>query len=273
MYQPSIPLQKPLPTMYDLPSEEVGDAGLPDQFHFLQAELLSETCRPPAYPQERLLTAIDLNLYYDSRHPRRYKRPDWFMALDVPNSVKQEEFRWSYVVWQESVSPFLVVELLSPGTESEDLGQVVRAIDQPPGKWEVYERFLRIPYYGVYDRYQNNFRAFRLEGTAYQEQELTQSQLWFEELELGLGGWEGSYKDISGLWLRWYDAHGEWIPTEAEQIEQERQKAERGIKQGIEQGKQEVARNMLREGMAIELIVKISGLSIEQIQQLQTEQQ
>jgi hypothetical protein len=29
MYQPSHPLQKPLPTMYDLPSEEVGDSGLP----------------------------------------------------------------------------------------------------------------------------------------------------------------------------------------------------------------------------------------------------
>ena len=212
--------------MYDLPSEEVGDSGLPDQFHFLQAELLSETCRPPNYPQERLLTAIDLNLYYDSRHPRRYKRPDWFMALDVPNSAKQEELRWSYVVWQESVSPFLVVELLSPGTESEDLGQAVRAIDQPPGKWEVYERFLRIPYYALYDRYHNNFQAFRLEGTVYQEQVLTKSQLWFEELDLGLGVWEGPYKNISGLWLRWYDAQGQWVVTEAEQTGQERQNTE-----------------------------------------------
>jgi Uma2 family endonuclease len=188
MYQPSPPLQKPLPTMYDLPSEEVGDSGLPDQFHFLQAALLSETCQPPSYPQERILTAIDLNLYYDSRHPRRYKRPDWFMALDVPNSAKQEELRWSYVVWQESVSPFLVVELL-------------------------------------YDRYHNNFRAFRLEGTTYQEQELTSSQLWFQELGLGLGVWEGPYKDISGLWLRWYDAQRQWVPTEAERTEQERQRA------------------------------------------------
>jgi Uma2 family endonuclease len=212
--------------MYDLPSEEVGDSGLPDQFHFLQAALLSETCCPPAYPQKRILTAIDLNLYYDSRHPRRYKRPDWFMALDVPNFAKQEELRWSYVVWQESVSPFLVVELLSPGTEAEDLGQAVRAIDQPPGKWEVYERFLRVPYYALYDRYQNHFRAFQLTGMHYQELDLRDSRLWFEDLALGLGVWEGPYKDISGLWLRWYDAQGEWIATEVEQIEQERQKAE-----------------------------------------------
>jgi Uma2 family endonuclease len=86
MYQPSYSLQKPLPTMDDLSSEEMGDSGFPDQFHYFQAALLSETCRLPAYPKERVLTAIDLNLYYDSRHSRRYKRPNWFMAMsgDVP---------------------------------------------------------------------------------------------------------------------------------------------------------------------------------------------
>jgi len=26
------------------------------------------------------------------------------------------------------------------------------------------------------------------------------------------------------LWLRWYDAAGNWIPTPAEQVEQERQR-------------------------------------------------
>jgi hypothetical protein len=135
---------------------------------------------------------------------------------------------------------------------------VVRAIDHPPGKWEVYERFLRIPYYAVYDRYQNNFRAFRLEGTAYQEQDLPKSQIWFEELDLGLGVWEGLYKDISGIWLRWYDAQGEWVPME--------------IEQGIDQGKQEVARNLLQEGMEIALIAKVSGLSIKEIQQLRAEE-
>ena len=35
----SLPREQ-LPTMYDLPSEEIGDAGLPDQYHLWQAELL-----------------------------------------------------------------------------------------------------------------------------------------------------------------------------------------------------------------------------------------
>ena len=225
MSQPSpAPFQSVLPTMYDVPSEEVGDPGLPDEFHRLQAECLSETCQSPLYTAERLFTASDLNLYYDARNTSLYKRPDWFLALDVPRSDRQEDLRWSYLIWQESVSPFLAIELLSPGTEAEDLGRAVRPIDRPPGKWEVYERFLRIPYYAVYDRYQNNFRFFRLQGTRYQELQLPDSRFWFEELELGLGTWEGMYQGTSGLWLRWYTAAGEWVPTQAEQIQQEQQR-------------------------------------------------
>ena len=44
----SVPREQ-LPTMYDLPSEEIGDAGLPDQYHLWQAELLAQTFLPPNY--------------------------------------------------------------------------------------------------------------------------------------------------------------------------------------------------------------------------------
>ena len=52
------------------------------------------------------------------------------------------------------------MELLSPRTEDEDLGQRLREVNQSPTKWEVCERILRVPYYVVYDRYENNLRAF-----------------------------------------------------------------------------------------------------------------
>lgn len=60
----------------------------------------------------------------------------------------------SYVIWQEQVNPFIVVELLSSSTQrastersrSEDLGQTLRNPDEPPTKWEVYEQFLQVPY-------------------------------------------------------------------------------------------------------------------------------
>jgi hypothetical protein len=44
------------------------------------------------------------------------------MVVDLPKVMPHPEMRLSYLVWQEGVDPFLVVELLSPGTESEDLG-------------------------------------------------------------------------------------------------------------------------------------------------------
>jgi Uma2 family endonuclease len=108
----------------------------------------------------RNLIGADLNLYYDPRHPQWYKRPDWFLVVGVASARRQADLRWSYVVWQEGVNPFLVVELLSPGTEGEDLGQNIRELGKPPLKWEVYERILRVPFYVVFERYENRLRVF-----------------------------------------------------------------------------------------------------------------
>ena len=70
--------------MYDLPSEEVGEPGLQDQFHPLQAQLLEEVFQPSTYPSERVFSAMDLNIYYDENNTRGYKRPDWFGVVGVP---------------------------------------------------------------------------------------------------------------------------------------------------------------------------------------------
>ncbi len=48
--------------------------------------------------------------------------------VGVDRLYQQQELRKSYVIWQEEVSPFVVVELVSPGTENEDLGQTVRGL-------------------------------------------------------------------------------------------------------------------------------------------------
>lgn len=57
-----------LPTMYDLPSEDPEEPGLPDEFHLWQAELCSATFRPPNHPPGQVFVASDLNLYYDPTH-------------------------------------------------------------------------------------------------------------------------------------------------------------------------------------------------------------
>lgn len=225
MYQsdPPLPPKETLPTMYDLPSEEVGDSGVPDEFHILQPELLRITFCPPNYFEDEVFVATDLNLYYDARHPQWYKRPDWFGVLGVSRLYEERDLRLSYVTWQEQRNPFVVVELLSPGTEGEDLGRNLREANQPPNKWTVYEQILRIPYYFLFNRYTDEFQAFGLMMDRYQPLSIEGQGVWLEQAELGLGLWEGEYQGIHRLWLRWFDRNQNWILTPAEE---EKQRAE-----------------------------------------------
>ena len=204
--------------MYDLPSEDPEELGLADEFHDFQPKLLRETCKPPTYPAAEIFIGADLNLYYDGRNPLWHKRPDWFLALGVSRGDRQKDLRWSYVMWQEFVSPFLSVELLSPGTEKDDLGQKLQELGKPPTKWEVYERILRVPFYVVYDRYENQLRVFTLAGGQYRQVDIIgpEQKFWFEKLQLGLGIWQGIHQGLEGKWLRWYEASGHWVETDYE---------------------------------------------------------
>lgn len=225
------PPHETLPTMHDLPSEDPEEPGLPDEFHDIQPQLLRETFRPPTYPPDQFFVGTDLNLYYDVRHPQWYKRPDWFVVLGVLRSQEQQELRSSYVIWQEGIAPFLIVELLSPGTEDEDLGQTLRNANRPPTKWNVYEGILRVPYYVVFSRYTGELSIFQLMGSRYQLLALEQNRFWMPEVELGLGVWEGEYDGVVGRWLRWHDAQENWLPTAQERAEQAQERAEQAESQ------------------------------------------
>jgi Uma2 family endonuclease len=263
---PPLPPKQTLPTMYDLPSEDAEEPGLPDTYHYIQAEFLNHTFCPGNYPSEQVFSAIDLNLYYDVHHPNWYKRPDWFGCVGVDRLYEQKDLRLSYVVWQEGVNPFIVVELLSPGTEKEDLGQTLRDVQQPPTKWAVYEQILRIPYYVVFDRYQDILRIFQLNGGRYQQLNLNQPRLWLEEIGIGIGLWQGSYQGIERLWLRWYDPQGNWIPTPEEITEQERQRAEQErqrAEQERQRAEQERQRAEQERQRVAALIEQLRSLGVE----------
>jgi Uma2 family endonuclease len=226
-----------LPTMDDLPSENPEDSGLPDLFHIWQPRLLDNTCHPPNYSWEQMFSATDFNIYYDLHHLNWYKRPDWFLVIGVPRLHKPNELRSSYVIWQEKISPLIVVELLSEGTEDEDLGQTTSAVNRPPTKWSVYEQILKVPYYLVFSDRTNQLRFFRLVRNRYSEQILTTPRVWIPELKLGLGLWVGDYADCvseafapaTRPWLRWYDADDNWIPTSEENAQRERLEKEAAL--------------------------------------------
>lgn len=182
--EPPREARETLPTMYDLPSEDPEEPGFPDEFHNYQPQLLSQTFCSPRYAATQIFTGSDINLYYDVKHTLWYKRPDWFAVVGVSRLYDEVDLRLSYVTWQEGVNPLVVVELLSPGTEKEDLGetksgteisgnngqkQLTESEKKPPGKWEVYEQVLRIPYYVVFNRYNDKLQGFKLSGSCYEE--------------------------------------------------------------------------------------------------------
>jgi Uma2 family endonuclease len=236
-----------LPTMHDLPSEDPLEPGLPDEFHGLQPQLLAETLSLAGYAPSEMFCAFDLNLYYDPKHTGWYKRPDWFLAVGVPRLYGGKSSRSSYVIWDEKVPPVIVVEFLSPGTEAEDLGRfapkpTTPKPGKPPGKFTVYEQILQVPNYVVYDEATSQVRHFRLVNGRYQLQPIaTQSpQIWIAEIGCGLGRWSGSFRGITQTWLRWCDAQGNWLLTEAE-AERAETAAERA-KTEIERAEKEVER-------------------------------
>ena len=225
MYQKKIE-EKQLPTMYDLPSEDPEEPGVPDEFHILQPEILKQTFQPPNYSPEKRFNAIDMYLYYDSNNPTLYKRPDWFAVVGVDRLYNKIDSRSSYVVWDEQVNPIVVVELLSPGTEKEDLGETVREINKPPTKWEVYEQILKIPYYVIYDKYSKKFMVFQLMRGYYEELDITEGIIWMEAIQLYLGLWYGNYDGLTREWLRWFDGSKNLIPLEKEETLAQKQRAE-----------------------------------------------
>jgi Uma2 family endonuclease len=220
--------------MYDLKSEDPEELGLPDEYHGYQPLLLRHTFKPSNCDLEEIFIGADINLYYDLHHLNWYKRPDWFAVIGVSRLYEGRELRNSYVMWQELVSPFVVVELLSPGTEDEDLGRTIPQPGKPPTKWQVYEQILRVPYYIVFSRYTNQLQAFRLVGGQYESVEVGEEGLLIPQLELRLGLWQGNYENIERLWLRWFTASGELILTPSEEaaaaqarVTQAEQRAER----------------------------------------------
>ncbi|HEY9649573.1 MAG TPA: Uma2 family endonuclease [Coleofasciculaceae cyanobacterium] len=245
--------------MYDLPSENPEEPGLPDEFHFLQPLLLFLTFQPANWSLKQVFAACDLNLYYDVTHPQWYKRPDWFGVVGVSRLYEGRDLRLSYVVWQEGINPFVVVELLSPGTEEEDLGRTVAQAGKPLTKWQVYEQILRVPYYIVFSRYTNQVQAFRLVAGAYEPMELIERRLLMPQLGLSLGLWEGSYEGIERLWLRWFTAEGELILTPDEEATAAQQQAQLANQEVVAAQQ----RAQLAEQKAERLAAKLRELNID----------
>lgn len=229
-----------------------------ETFHLIQSRCLEYTFNPPNYTSNQIFCGSKINLYFDPRNPQWYKQPDWFAVLGVEQDQHQN-LRTSYVSWQESFNPFIVIEFLSPDTETEDLGQTIPGIDHIPTKWDVYERYLRIPYYLVFDITKNRLEAFKLVGSQYQDFAVKNQQIFIPDLGLGLGLRSGIYEEIEGQWLHWIDASGNWMTLSEAQQKQAQKDA-----QNVLQKRQLIDQNQQQGREFVEQFKEL-GIEVDQV--------
>jgi hypothetical protein len=226
---PPRPAREWQPTMENLPSEDFDSPRLPDEFCFHQAMLLDETFRPPSLFRDAVYSALDLNdphCCYDLRDATGYVRLDRFALLGLTRFYKKGITRANYLVRLQGEAPLIAVELLSSDTTEGELDQLIRDLINTPPQWTTYDRRRCMPYYVIFSRQAVQMRIFWLNRERYDEVPDHGEWLWLAEAELGLGLWQGRYRGQDRLWLRWFDAQGNCLPTPTEQVEHERQRAE-----------------------------------------------
>ncbi|MFM6134959.1 MAG: Uma2 family endonuclease [Sphaerospermopsis kisseleviana] len=207
------------------------------------------------HPDKQFCIGQDSGIYWRITDPpqKGAEAPDWFYVPDVPPTLNGQ-MRRSYVMWQEFVAPFIVIEFVS-GNGAEER-------DETPysGKFWVYEKAIRVPFYGIYEVQKASLELYHLvEGKYYLMSPNERGRYLIQKMGVELGIWQGTYKNVELPWLRWWDLDGNLLLTGEEQAEQEKQRAEQE-KQRAEQEKQRAEQEKQR---ADKLAAKLRQLGIE----------
>ena len=191
-----------------------------------QSILLTESIEPilqQLHPDGQYAIGQDSGIYWRLTDPpeRGAEAPDWFYVPNVPPTL-DGQMRRSYVLWQEIVSPLIVLEFVSGNGREER--------DSTPyeGKFWVYEQAIHVPFYGIYEVEKASVEVYHLvEGRYSLLPANHRGHYPIPPLAVELGIWQGRYKNAELPWLRWWDREGNLLLTGEERAEQERQRAER----------------------------------------------
>ncbi len=191
------------------------------------------------HPDGQYCIGQDCGIYWRETEPpeKGAEAPDWFYVPNVPPNL-DGEFRRSFVLWREFQAPLIAVEFASGNGEEErddtPLSYSAEGVTQKPGKFWVYAKIIRIPYYAIYEINSGKLEVYHLTDFTYHKLEPNERGHYLISLlgvELGL--WQGSYQNQTQLWLRWWDLQGNLLLTgseraewESHRAEQERQRAE-----------------------------------------------
>jgi Uma2 family endonuclease len=175
-------------------------------------------------------------IYYVRGDGRRHVAPDVFVVRGVPRTLTPERRR--YLTWEEGKGPNLVIELTSPTTAEEDLGE----------KLVLYRDVLRVREYFLFDPDAEYLtpplQGYRLRGGEYRRIRSVKGRLPSQELGLHL--------ERHDWMLRLYDpATQSWLPNPGEvraaqaqaEVARQRAEAERDLEKAArEQAEAEIER-------------------------------
>ena len=211
---------KPLPDHTQLPDSN-GTFVTNFQEH-PQSILLTDSIEPvlnQLHPDGNYAIGQDCGIYWRQTEPpeKGAEAPDWFYVPDVP-PLLNGEIRRSYVLWKEFIAPWIAIEFASGnGSEERDRTPLLRTDKgevTKPGKFWVYERIIRIPYYAIYEISKGHLGVYVLVKGSYQLLEANeQGRYPIEVLGVELGIWTGEYLRQEQSWLRWWDNQGRLLPT------------------------------------------------------------
>ena len=239
------------------------------------------------HPDGQYAIGQDCGIYWRETEPAEQgaEAPDWFYVPNVPPNI-DGQIRRSYVPWREHIAPLIALEFASGnGDEERDrtpLSRTDEGVVTKPGKFWVYERVMRIPYYGIYQVNNGRLEVYRLIDGYYQLLELNQrGHFPIAPLGVELGLWQGSYQNQTMLWLRWWDEEGNLLligderaelerlrgEQQRERAEQERLRAESAeqSRQAEFQARRDAIPRLLGMGLSAEQVAEALSLSVEEV--------
>ncbi|MEK0181004.1 Uma2 family endonuclease [Microcoleus anatoxicus] len=263
----------------------------------MQSLILTDSIGPilqERHPDGQYAIGQDCGIYWRETEPpeKGAEAPDWFYVPNVPPNI-DGQIRRSYVLWREHIAPLIALEFASGnGDEERDrtpLSRTDEGLITKPGKFWVYERVMRIPYYGIYEINRGRLEVYRLIDGYYQLLELNQrGHFPIAPLGVELGLWQGSYQNQTMLWLRWWDEEGnllligderaeleklrgeqqrEIAEQERLRAEQERLRAESAqeAQQAEAQTRRDAIPRLLGMGLSAEQVAEALSLSVEEV--------
>ena len=204
-----------MPTDKDLPCSD--GVPLETAWHRPAINLLVESIECHWAGRKDFFVGGDMFMYFSAERVfhKDFRGPDFY----VVKGADHDKPRRSWVSWQEGgLLPAMIIEL---GSES------TRKIDRVD-KRKLYAERMNVPEYFIYDPGDSSLIGWRkLNGTYDTPIELEPgNRLWSRELELYVGLWDGEYLCHHDRWLRFFDVHGNLIPTFGESEAAARRSAE-----------------------------------------------